>query len=122
MRLSISILLLIIIPYASAFAPLKLMAPSRPLFSSTDTNINYVISGDNIELTASLNSYVNKKLDNVVGKLATSGAVKECDVHLSVNKNPKVSDNSDRTTICFFKEAFASSFAQLSLHRQSYTL
>lgn len=67
-------------------------APRRvsPLAMSTEA-VNYVISGNNIEVTEALNSYVNKKLDNVIGKLSGSGAVKECDVHLSVNKNPKVS-------------------------------
>ena len=54
-------------------------------------SVNYVVTGNNIEMTPSLNEYVNKKLDKVVGKLSASGAVQECDVHLSVNKNPKVS-------------------------------
>ena len=53
--------------------------------------VNYVITGNNIDVTEALNDYVNKKLDNTVGKLAATGAIKECDVHLSVNKNPKVS-------------------------------
>jgi putative sigma-54 modulation protein len=76
---------------------------STSLFSSTDTNINYVISGDNIELTEALNGYINKKLDNVIGKLATSGAIKECDVHLSVNKNPKVKNAHKAEVVTYLK-------------------
>ena len=55
--------------------------------------VNYVITGNNIEVTDSLTEYVNKKLDKTVGKLAASGSIKECDVHFSVNKNPKVSSS-----------------------------
>ena len=62
---------------------------SLALKMSTES-VNYVVTGNNIEMTPSLNDYVNKKLDKVVGKLSASGAVQECDVHLSVNKNPKV--------------------------------
>jgi len=71
-------------------APLHLNSRLSPLAMSTEA-INYVITGNNIEVTDSLTEYVNKKLDNTVGKLAATGSVKECDVHLSVNKNPKVS-------------------------------
>lgn len=119
-----SLLLLSVAPLASAFAPLSVKntrfnaatvaqgpivdtsfssSSSTSLFSSTDTNINYVISGDNIEVTEALNGYVNKKLDNVIGKLATSGAVKECDVHLSVNKNPKVKNAHKAEVVTYLK-------------------
>jgi ribosome-associated translation inhibitor RaiA len=50
------------------------------------------VTGNNIELTPALNDYVNKKLDNIIGKLSTSGGVQDCNVHLTVNKNPKVSE------------------------------
>ena len=49
------------------------------------------VTGNNVEVTPALNDYVVKKLERTVGKLASSGAVKECDVHLVVNKNPSVS-------------------------------
>ena len=65
---------------------------SSPLLKMSTESVNYVVTGNNIEMTPSLNEYVNKKLDKVVGKLSASGAVQECDVHLSVNKNPKVSE------------------------------
>ena len=63
---------------------------SFPSMKMSTESVNYVVTGNNIEMTPSLNEYVNKKLDKVVGKLSSSGAVQECDVHLSVNKNPKV--------------------------------
>ena len=80
---------------AAAFAPnMPLHHATRvsPLAMSTEA-VNYVISGNNIEVTDSLSEYVEKKLDKTVGKLAGTGAVQECDVHLTVNKNPKVCDN-----------------------------
>jgi len=48
------------------------------------------VTGNNIEVTPALNEYIVKKLERTVSKLASSGAVKDCDVHLVVNKNPKV--------------------------------
>ncbi len=57
--------------------------------SSTES-VSYVITGNNIEVTSALNDYVKTKLDKIVGKISTS-SISECDVHLTVNKNPKVS-------------------------------
>jgi putative sigma-54 modulation protein len=94
MRLSL-IFLSSIVSFSAAFAPIKLPSYQQTLstagvpvlYSSTQ---NYIITGNNIELTGALNDYVNKKLDKVVGKLANSGEVQGIDVHLSVNKNRKV--------------------------------
>jgi len=58
--------------------------------STTEADVPIVVSGNNIELTPALNDYVNSKLERIIGKLSSSGAVKDCDVHLTVNKNPKV--------------------------------
>ena len=67
-------------------------AASSLSMSSTEANsVPIIISGNNIEVTAALNDYVNSKLERTIGKLSSSGAVKDCDVHLTVNKNPKVS-------------------------------
>lgn len=69
--------------------------------SSTEANsVPIVISGNNIEVTAALNDYVNSKLERTIGKLSSSGVVKDCDVHLTVNKNPKVkaSDKAEVVT------------------------
>ena len=59
-----------------------------PLRMSTES-VSYVITGNNIDVTPALNDYVSVKLDKIVGKISTS-AISECDVHLTVNKNPKV--------------------------------
>jgi hypothetical protein len=48
------------------------------------------ISADNIDLTPALNDYANQKLERTLGKLSVVSGVSGCDVHLSVNKNPKV--------------------------------
>lgn len=77
---------------AAAFAP-QISSNHRMAVTSlamSTENISYVITGNNIDVTPSLNEYVNKKLDKIVGKLSAD-AIQECDVHLSVNKNPKVS-------------------------------
>eukprot|EP00979_Chaetoceros_neogracilis_P002377 scaffold410_cov267-Chaetoceros_neogracile.AAC.25 len=90
---------------AAAFAPhVHFHHNSRlsPLAMSTEA-VNYVITGNNIDVTEALNDYVNKKLDKTVGKLATTGAIKECDVHLSVNKNPKVKEAHTCEVVTFVK-------------------
>lgn len=65
----------------------------RPLFMSTVENtVPITVTGDNIEVTESLLDYVNTKLERPLGKLRSNGVIKDCAVHLIVNKNPKVSD------------------------------
>lgn len=49
-----------------------------------------VVTGNNVEVTPALKDYVNKKMEKTLGKLTRFGFATECDVHLSVNKNPKV--------------------------------
>jgi Sigma 54 modulation protein / S30EA ribosomal protein len=65
-----------------------------PLYSSSSTsatnNVPIILNGVNIELTPALEDYVNKRIGNTLSKLASNGAVRECDVLLSVNKNPRV--------------------------------
>ena len=84
----------LLISSAAAFTsntPFVRVNHASPLSMSTEA-VNYVISGNNIEVTTALSEYVETKLDRTVGKLSASGAVQECDVHLTVNKNPKVCD------------------------------
>ena len=71
-------------PYRSASTTARQM--------STEA-VPITVTGNNIEVTPALNDYIVKKLERTVGKLASSGAVKDCDVHLVVNKNPKVSQS-----------------------------
>ena len=55
-----------------------------------ETTVPIILNGQNIELTPALTEYVNKRIGGILRKLASSGSVRECDVVLSVNKNPKV--------------------------------
>jgi len=60
--------------------------------TSVSSKVPITITGNNIVVTEALVDYINKKLDRPFGKLRSNGAIKDCDVHLSVNKNPKVRD------------------------------
>lgn len=57
---------------------------------SADIDFPIIVNGQNIDLTPALVDHVNKKIGAPLKKLASHGAVTECDVILSVNKNPKV--------------------------------
>lgn len=59
---------------------------------STDVDVPIIVNGQNLDLTPALIDHVNKKIGAPLKKLASNGAVTECDVILSVNKNPKVRD------------------------------
>jgi len=93
MRLSVLVASFIVY-LSEGFVPSKATFKRNQSFSparmSTSESVNIVVTGNNIELTPALDDYVNKKLDKIIEKLSSSGAVQECDVHLSVNKNPKV--------------------------------
>ena len=66
--------------------------PGTALHMSTEVgDINLVVGGNNIEVTDALNDYVEKRIGGPLRKLGGGGIVRECDVHLSVYKNPKVS-------------------------------
>lgn len=58
--------------------------------STSTTDLPIILNGQNIELTPALVDHVNKRIGTTLGKLASHGAVRECDVVLSVNKNPAV--------------------------------
>ena len=53
-----------------------------------DTSL--VVTGNNIDVTPALQEYVEKRIGGILNKLGSGGIVQECDVHLSVCKNPKV--------------------------------
>lgn len=65
-------------------------------------SVEYVITGNNIDVTQALNDYVSAKLDKIVGKIS-SNAINECDVHLTVNKNPKVKHNHKAEVVAYVK-------------------
>jgi putative sigma-54 modulation protein len=58
--------------------------------AATETEVPVIINGQNIELTPALVEHVNKRIGGQINKLASNGAIQECDVILSVSKNPKV--------------------------------
>jgi len=96
MALSRNLLLLLLTPLsASAFTgPLNQPArnPSTTavfMADSVETGINLVLTGNNIDLTPALEDYTQKRIGGLLEKLG-GGIVKECEVHLSVSKNPKV--------------------------------
>jgi hypothetical protein len=80
------------------FSPIAVRRHASPLLLSTkvESATPITVTGNNIDLTPSLVEYINKKLERPLGKLRSNGSIKECSVHLIVNKNPKVSLSSDR--------------------------
>ncbi|CAM9688470.1 unnamed protein product [Sphacelaria rigidula] len=60
-----------------------------------------LVTGNNMEVTEPLKEYVEKKVVNVLDKLGST--VSKVDVHLSVNKNPRVSDNHNTEVTVFAK-------------------
>lgn len=103
MRLSL-LLSASVITCTSAFTPLATNHRATfmtPLQMSTDS-VSYVITGNNIDVTPSLNEYVTSKLDKIIGKISTS-AISECDVHLTVNKNPKVNEAHKAEVVTYLK-------------------
>mmetsp|Transcript_12795 Transcript_12795/g.19124 ORF Transcript_12795/g.19124 Transcript_12795/m.19124 type:complete len:242 (-) Transcript_12795:282-1007(-) len=83
----------------TALATSDAFAPNANL-STRNMNVNHglqmtvkvpiTLTGDNIDLTPALQDYANQKLERTLGKLSTVSGVSACDVHLTVNKNPKV--------------------------------
>lgn len=75
--------------------------PAAPfgLSMSTTEDVPVVVKGQNIELTPPIVDYVNKRIGGTLSKLSSNGAVRECDVILSVSKNPKVGDRRDKPLV-----------------------
>ena len=90
---SSSLILLTALATSEAFAP-------NANLSTRNMNVNnglhmtvkvpITLTGDNIDLTPALQEYANEKLERTLGKLSSVSGVTHCDVHLTVNKNPKV--------------------------------
>jgi hypothetical protein len=61
--------------------------------ATTEVDVPFVVEGKNIELTEALMAHVQKRIGGPLKKLSAgnNGIVRECDVVLSVSKNPKVS-------------------------------
>eukprot|EP00586_Coscinodiscus_wailesii_P016557 CAMPEP_0172498778 /NCGR_PEP_ID=MMETSP1066-20121228/117281_1 /TAXON_ID=671091 /ORGANISM="Coscinodiscus wailesii, Strain CCMP2513" /LENGTH=249 /DNA_ID=CAMNT_0013272203 /DNA_START=82 /DNA_END=831 /DNA_ORIENTATION=+ len=71
--------------------------------SAATEKVPIVVTGNNIEVTPALMDYVNTKVERTLGKLSSNGWVRECDVHLTVNKNPKVKDSHKAEVVTIMK-------------------
>jgi len=67
-----------------------LISINKSLHMSSPVKVPITIAGDNIDLTPALSDYVNQKVERTLGKLSSVPDVSNCDVFLTVNKNPKV--------------------------------
>lgn len=74
-------------PLARPAPPLRLLSSS----SGDNASVPLVVSGRNVAVTDALMEHVQKRIGGVVNKLAGNGLIRECDVVLSVSRNPKVS-------------------------------
>jgi len=58
--------------------------------TEADAGIDISLTGNNIEVTPALQEYVSKRIGGPLKKLGGDGIVMDCEVNLSVYKNPKV--------------------------------
>uniref|UniRef100_A0A7S3KZZ2 Sigma 54 modulation/S30EA ribosomal protein C-terminal domain-containing protein n=2 Tax=Amphora coffeiformis TaxID=265554 RepID=A0A7S3KZZ2_9STRA len=95
-----SLLTLTYLYSAMAFAPSPVFRSTTALFSSTEETLDVplVVEGKNIEVTEALMAHIEKRIGGPLKKLSSSGQVTECDVILSVSKNPKIKE-SDQVEI-----------------------
>lgn len=94
-----NVLLLVLLAPLSAFSftiPNHQSMPRTPsttavfMSDSVEIDTKLVLTGNNIDLTPSLQEYAEKRIGGLLDKLGCGGLVRECEVHLSVSKNPKV--------------------------------
>ena len=58
--------------------------------TEAEAGVALTITGNNIDLTPALQEHVEKRIGRPLNKLGGDGIVQNCEVHLSVYKNPKV--------------------------------
>lgn len=91
---SSSLILLTALATSDAFAPNAINLSTRNMNVNNGLHMTVkvpiTLTGDNIDLTPALQEYANEKLERTLGKLSSVSGVTHCDVHLTVNKNPKV--------------------------------
>lgn len=81
----------------------SILEMSSPSSDDSSDQVPIIITGNNVEVTPALMDYVKKKVSRTLGKLRSNGAAKDCDVHLSVNKNPKVKNNHKAEVVTSLK-------------------
>jgi len=103
MRLSILTVLQIATTTKAFITPVRnFNACTTYLHSSTTNDPNIIITGNNMEVTEALSEYVNRKLESPLNKV-TSGNIRGVDVHMVVNKNPKVENNHKCEVVAVLK-------------------
>lgn len=97
----VTAILLCLSSYALAFHTPATRRPfmAAPLRMSSTTDVPIILNGQNIELTPAIEEYVKKRIGGALSKLSSNGAIKECDVVLSVSKNPKVGSHGGDTRV-----------------------
>ena len=92
--LRITSLLLLSPLIANAFTSHSSMLPrigmQLQMSTEAEASVAITITGNNIDLTPALQEYVEKRIGRPLNKLGGDGIVRDCEVHLSVYKNPKV--------------------------------
>ncbi|CAM9721615.1 unnamed protein product, partial [Ascophyllum nodosum] len=74
-----------------------------------------LVTGNNVEVTEPLREYVEKKMARVLEKVGTG--VSKVDVHMTVSRNPRVSDNHKTEVTIFSKNhVFKSTDASDSMY------
>lgn len=101
-------LLLSTMATSTAFSPApqistRALNANNGLHMSSPVKVPITISGDNIDLTPALSDYVNQKVDRTLGKLSSVAGVSNCDVFLTVNKNPKVENSHTAEVVTSIK-------------------
>lgn len=93
--------LFLLLSSVAAFTRIFPARQTSALRMSSTTDLPIILNGQNIELTPALVEHINKRIGGTLSKLAQNGAVRECDVVLSVNKNPKVNRcRHNKATTC----------------------
>ncbi|CAM9474084.1 unnamed protein product, partial [Hapterophycus canaliculatus] len=77
------------------------LVPLQAVADATSRRAPILVTGNNVEVTEPLKEYVEKKMAKVLDKVGSS--VSKVDVHLSVNKNPSVSENHNTEVTVFSK-------------------
>jgi len=80
------------VPRSHQNTPFLATSTATFMTKNIEADTKLVVTGNNIELTPALKDYVDKRIGGLLEKLGGGGIVRECDVHLSVCKNPSVSD------------------------------
>lgn len=86
-----------VVAFAPCSAPRR--AISRVYSAPADANVQYTSTGNNVKITESLQAYVDEKIQHTVSRYG--GIVTRCDTHLSLLRNPSVSNAHSAEVVVF---------------------